>query len=69
MKKMLMYDEYDETYTEVVDVQDLKQYIQDLIIKIKDEKIKDMFITTSQAKLDTIIILDNILNDLEVEDD
>ena len=36
MKKMLMYNECDETYTEVVDVQELKQYIQDLIIKIKD---------------------------------
>ena len=64
MKKILMYDKYDETYREVIDVKELKEYIQDLTIKIKNEKVKDEFITTSRAKLD-IIILDNILNDLE----
>jgi hypothetical protein len=69
MKKMLIWDKYDETYREVIDVKELAKYIQDLIIKIKDKKIEDMFITASQGKLDTIIVLDTILNDLEVEDD
>ena len=69
MKKNLMYDKYDETYREVIDVKELKEYIQDLTIKIKNEKVKDEFITASRAKLDAIIVLDKILNDLEVEDD
>lgn len=69
MKIMTMWDKYDETYREVIDVKELREYIQDLTIKVKNEKVKDEFITTSRAKLDTIIVLDNILNDLEVEDD
>lgn len=69
MKKNLMYDKYDETYREVIDVKELRKYIQDLTIKIKNEKVKDEFITASRAKLDAIIVLDKILNDLEVEDD
>ena len=68
MKKILMYDKYDETYREVIDVKELKEYIQDLTIKIKNEKVKYEFITASRAKLDTVIILDNILNDLEVSE-
>jgi len=55
--------------SEIIDVKELREYIQDLTIKVKNEKVKDEFITTSRAKLDTIIVLDNILNDLEVEDD
>lgn len=69
MNKILMYDQYDETYREVIDVKELAKYIQDLIIKIKNEKVSDNFITVSQGRLDTIIVLDTILNDLEVEDD
>lgn len=69
MNKILMYDKYDETYREVIDVKELREYIQDLTIKIKNEKVKDEFITASRAKLDAIIVLDKILNDLEVEDD
>lgn len=69
MKSFLIWDKYDATYREVIDVKELAKYIQDLIIKIKNEKIEDMFITTSQAKLDTIIVLDTILEDLEVEND
>ena len=68
MNKMLIYDKYDETYREVIDVKELREYIQDLTIKIKNEKVKDEFITASRAKLDTVIILDNILNDLEVSE-
>ena len=71
MKKMLIYDKYDETYREVIDVKELKEYIQDLTIKIKNEKVKDEFITASRAKLEIIIALDMILEkiDGEVEDD
>lgn len=69
MNKMLIYDKYDETYREVIDVKELAKYIQDLIIKIKNEKVNDNFITISQGKLDKIIVLGKILNDLEVEDD
>lgn len=69
MKKILIYDKYDETYREVIDVKEFKKYIQDLTIKIKNEKVKDEFITASRAKLDIIIILDKIIEDLEVEDD
>ena len=69
MKTMIMYDKYENKYRNVVDVEELKEYIQDVTAKIKNEKAEDMFITASQGKLDTIIVLDNILNDLEVEDD
>ena len=69
MNKILIYDKYDETYREVIDVKELAKYIQDLIIKIKNEKVSDNFITISQGKLDKIIVLGKILNDLEVEDD
>ena len=69
MSKMLIYDKYDETYREVIDVKELVKYIQDLIIKIKNEKVSDNFITISQGKLDKIILLGKIIEDLEVEDD
>lgn len=69
MKKMLMYDKYENRYRTVVDIEELKNYIQEKVIELKDKKVKDMFISASQGKLDTIIVLDNILNDLEVEDD
>lgn len=71
MNKILIYDKYDETYREVIDVKELKEYIQDLTIKIKNEKVKDEFITASRAKLGIIIALDMILEkiDGEVEDD
>ena len=69
MKTMIMCDKYENKYRNVVDVEELKEYIQDVTAKIKNEKAEDMFITASQGKLDTIIVLDNILNDLEVEDD
>ncbi len=69
MNKMLMYDQYNETYREVIDVKELAKYIQDLIIKIKNEKVSDNFITISQGNLDKIIVLGKILEDLEVEND
>lgn len=69
MKSFLMWDKYENRYRMVVDKEELKKYIQEKVIELKNKKVEDMFITTSQGKLDTIIVLDNILNDLEVEDD
>lgn len=69
MEIMTMWDKYDKKYRDVIDIKELAKYIQDLIIKIKNEKASDNFITISQGKLDTIITLGKILNDLEVEDD
>ncbi len=69
MKKLIMWDKYENKYRMVVDKEELKKYIQEKVIELKDKKVEDMFISASQGKLDTIIVLDNILNDLEVEDD
>jgi hypothetical protein len=60
-----MWDKYDNCYRNVVDIEDLKKYIQDKTIEIKDKEVKDMFISASQSKLDTISALDKILEDLE----
>jgi hypothetical protein len=60
-----MWDKYDNCYRNVVDIEDLKKYIQDKTIEIKDKEVKDMFISASQSKLDTISVLDKILKDLE----
>lgn len=65
MKVMVMWDKYDNCYRKVVDIKDFKKYIQDKTIEIKDKEVKDMFISTTQAKLDTVIVLDKILEDLE----
>lgn len=69
MKSFLIWDKYENRYRMVVDKEELKKYIQEKVIELKDKKVEDMFISASQGKLDTIIVLDNILNDLEVEDD
>lgn len=69
MKSFLMWDKYENRYRMVVDKEELKKYIQEKVKELKNKKVEDMFITASQGKLDTIIVLDNILNDLEVEDD
>ena len=69
MKSFLIWDKYDETYREVMDVKELVKYIQDLIIKIKNQEVKDMFITASQGKLDTIIVLEKILDQFNQEEE
>lgn len=69
MKTMIMYDKYENKYRNVVDVEELKEYIQDVTAKIKNEKAEDMFITASQGKLDTIIVLDKILEELKAENE
>ena len=65
MKVMIIWDKYDNCYRNVIDIEDLKKYIQDITIEIKDKEVKDMFISTTQGKLDTISVLDKILEDLE----
>lgn len=57
MNKMLMYDKYDETYREVIDVKELKEYILKKIEEVKD------------GTYDAKIVLQLFLKDLEVEDD
>ena len=69
MKSFLMWDKYENRYRMVVDKEELKNYIQEKVIELKNKKVEDMFISASQGKLDTIIVLDKIIEDLEVEDD
>ena len=57
MKKLLIYDKYDETYREVIDVKELKEYLLKRIEKVKD------------GTFDAKIILQSFFKDLEVEDD
>lgn len=65
MKVMVMWDKYDNCYRKVVDIKDLKKYIQGIVVKVKDKEVEDMFISATQGKLDTISVLDKILEDLE----
>ena len=44
-----------------------KYKIRDKIIEIKNKKVEDMFITSTQAKLDTIIVLESLLEESGVE--
>ncbi len=57
MKKMLIWDKYDETYREVIDVKELREYILKKIEELKD------------GTYDAKIVLQSFLKDLEVEDD
>ena len=68
MEKMLMYDQYDETYREVIDVKELKEYIEDLIIKVKNEPVEGI-ITEEHLKGSIINILNKTIENLEVKDD
>lgn len=68
MKKILMYDKYDETYRKVIDVKELVKYIQDLIIKVKNEPVEGI-ITEEYLKGSIINILNKTIEKLEVEDD
>lgn len=68
MNKILMYDQYDETYREVIDVKELKKYIENLIIKVKNEPVEGI-ITEEHLKASIINILNKTIEKLEVEDD
>lgn len=57
MKKMLIWDKYDDCYREVIDVKELREYILKKIEEVKD------------GTYDAKIILQTFLKDLEVEDD
>ena len=57
MKKILIYDKYDETYREVIDVKELKEYLLKKIEEVKD------------GTYDAKIVLQSFIEDLEVEDD
>ena len=73
MKKMLMYDKYDETYREVIDVKELKEYILKRIeetdntaIDVAWEQINYTIREQDRAKIQ---VLQSFIEDLEVEDD
>ena len=66
MNKILMYDKYDETYREVIDVEELRKYIQ---IKIDIlEKLQKEMPNNEEIRI-KIIVYKEFLKDLEVEDD
>ena len=71
MKKMLMYDEYDETYREVIDVKELREYLLKRIEEL--EKYRDKFDESNMLqdviiKQNQIQVVQSLLKDLEVED-
>ena len=76
MNKMLMYDQYDETYREVIDVKELREYILKRIEelekkekeKLKGTKGQDRYLI-KQEYMYKRNILQSFLKDLEVEDD
>lgn len=76
MNKILMYDKYDETYREVIDVKELKEYILKKIEeldkeekeKLKGTKGQDRY-AIKQEYMYKRNIVQSFLRDLEVEDD
>lgn len=73
MKKILMYDKYDETYREVIDVKELKEYILKRIEEIENTGIdvawEQINYTIREQDRAKIQVLQSFLEDLEVEDD
>lgn len=73
MKKILMYDKYDETYREVIDVKELKEYILKRIEEIENTGIdaawEQINYTIREQDRAKIQVLQSFLKDLEVEDD
>lgn len=75
MDKILMYDKYDETYREVIDVKELREYILKRIEEIENEI--EQLRTEKNVTFDSGIYkltiqkeaLQSFLKDLEVEDD
>ena len=76
MKSFLIYDQYDETYREVIDVKELREYILKRIEelekkekeKLKGTKGQDRYLI-KQEYMYKRNILQSFLKDLEVEDD
>lgn len=72
MNKMLMYDECDETYREVIDVKELREHI---LKRIEEYKKVGKIINQTMPYCGEyqrhfeIKALQSFLNDLEVEDD
>ena len=73
MNKILMYDKYDETYREVIDVKELKEYILKRIEEIENTEIdvawEQINYTIREQDRAKIQVLQSFLEDLEVEDD
>lgn len=72
MKKLLIYDKYDETYREVIDVKELEEYILKRIEEVQQRRKNDgecelaLHGFQREAKIE---VLQSFLKDLEVEDD
>lgn len=66
MNKMLIYDKYDETYREVIDVKELREYILKKINIL--EKLQKEMPNNEETRI-KIIVYKEFLKDLEVEDD
>ena len=72
MEKLLIYDKYDETYREVIDVKELKEYILKRIEEIQQRRENDgecelaLHGFQREAKIE---VLQSFLKDLEVEDE
>ena len=68
-----MYDKYDETYREVIDVKELREYILKRIEEIENTGIdiawEQINYTIREQDRTKIQVLQSFLKDLEVEDD
>lgn len=81
MKKMLIYDKYDNKYRDVIDVKELKEYIlekiEELDIEIQQceyadddiEEYKQDMENEKRILLKYKVVWKSLLTDLEVEDD
>lgn len=71
MKIMTMWDKYDETYREVIDVKELKRYIEEKIKKLDETRKKDVvYLGRDWFNYEhKIYALQSFLKDLEVKDD
>lgn len=66
MKNYLMWDKYDNCYRQVIDVKELREYIQ---TKIKELEQKRKEVDGIYTYIREIRLLQSFLKDLEVEDD
>lgn len=72
MNKYLMYDKYDDTYREVVDVKELKEYLLKRIEEIENTAIdvawEQINYTIREQDRAKIQVLQSLLKDLEEKD-
>lgn len=64
MKKMIMWDKYDNCYRQVIDVNDLKEHLKEKIKGLKDKLHSGKFISQDYIEI-RIETLQSFLEDLE----